>query len=155
MFSLWIMMHKTTFYFTVGVSPPWERITYVPQDSIVHINCTANSSIHNPVWSILLSGTTAISQFSFPPSISLLNRRGFYEVMLPEVPGTLKIIQLLINITQGNNGTRIMCNDVVSSTLFSETNLIIVGKNRILVNPHTDSEPIYCFRALSCFHRCK
>ena len=117
------------YYSTVEVSPPWERITYVPQNSILHINCTADSSAQNPVWSILLSGTTAISQFSFPPTVALLNNRGFYEISVPEVPGTLKTIQLLVNSTQRNNGTIVKCNDVVSSTLFSETRLIIFGKN--------------------------
>ncbi len=101
----------------------------MPQNSIIRINCTANGSLHSPVWSILLSGTTAISQFSFPQTIKLLNGRGFYEIMLPEVPGTPKTIQLLVNSTQRNNGTLVKCNDVVSSTLFSETNLIVVGKN--------------------------
>ena len=43
--------------------------------------------------------------------------------------GILKTIQLLVNSTQRNNGTLVKCNDVVSSTLFSETNLIIIGKN--------------------------
>ena len=115
-------------YSTVGVSSSWERTTYVPQDSSVLMNCTANSSVHSPVWSILLSGTTAITQFSFPRSIMLLNSRGFYEVMLPGVqPGALKTIQLLINNTEENNGTLIKCNDVVSSTLFSETTLVIYG----------------------------
>ena len=122
-------LHAINSYSKVGVSPPWERITYVPQNSTIQINCTANSSAHSPVWSILLSGTTAISQFSFQPSIRLLNRRGFYKIPLPEVPGTLKTIQLLINRTEGNSGTLIKCNDVVSSTLFSETNLIVFGKN--------------------------
>ena len=101
----------------------------MPQNSTIQINCTANSSAHSPVWSILLSGTTAISQFSFQASIRLLNSRGFYKIPLPEEPGTLEIIQLLINRTDGNNGTLILCNDVVSSTLFSETNLIVFGKN--------------------------
>ena len=115
----------------VGVSPPWERTTYVPHNSSVRINCTANSSVYSPVWSILLSGTTAITQFSFERSIMLLNSRGFYKVPLPEVQtGTLnKTIQLLINNTEGNNGTLIMCNDIVSATLFSETTLIINGKS--------------------------
>ena len=87
--------------------------------------------MYSPVWSILLSGTTAITQFSFERSIMLLNSRGFYKVPLPEVQtGTLnKTIQLLINNTEGNNGTMIMCNDVVSATLFSETTLIIYGKS--------------------------
>ena len=84
---------------------------------------------YNPVWSILLSGTTAISHFSFPLTVDLLNSRGFYEILVPEEPGTLKTIQLLINSTQRNNGTLVKCNDVVSPTLFSETNLIVIGKN--------------------------
>ena len=102
---------------------------YVPQNSILRINCTADSSAHNPVWSILLTGTTAISQFSFPQTVDLLNNRGFYEILIPEVSGKLKTIQLLVNSTQRNNGTLVKCNDAVSSTLFSETNLIIFGKN--------------------------
>ena len=94
------------------------------------MNCTANSSEHSPVLSILLSGSTAVSQFSFPQSISLLNNRGFYEIVLPEVqPGIPKIIQLLINSTEGNNGTSIKCNDVGSSALFAETTLYVYGKS--------------------------
>ena len=104
----------------------------MPHNSSVRINCTANSSVYSPVWSILLSGTTAVSQFSFQQSIMLLNSRGFYEVPLPEVhPGTLKTIQLFINSTERNNGTLIMCDDVVpSSTLFSETTLLIIYGKR-------------------------
>ena len=104
------------------------------------MNCTTNSSEHSPVWSILLSDSTAISQFSFRESISLLNSRGFYEIMLPEVqPGTPKSIQLLINSTEGNNETLIKCNDVGSAALFSETTLIVYGK----------SEHIKCLNILS------
>ena len=99
------------------------------------MNCTAKSSEHSPVWSILLSGSTAISQFSFTQSIRLLNSRGFYELTLPDVqPGTLKTIQLLINSTEINNGTLIKCNDVGSSTLFAETTLIIYGKKNDIQN---------------------
>ena len=99
------------------------------------MNCTANSSEHSPVWSILLSGSTAISQFSFTQSIRLLNSRGFYELTLPDVQlGTLKTIQLLINSTEINNGTLIKCNDVGSSTLFAETTLIIYGKKNDIQN---------------------
>ena len=115
---------------TVEVALPWERNTYVPQGSSVRVNCTANSSEQSPVWSILLSGKTAISQFSFPETIRLLNNRGFYQVMVPEVqPGAPKTIALFINSTEENNGTVIKCSDVGSAALFSETNLIVYGKN--------------------------
>ena len=95
-------LHAINSYSTVGVSPPWERITYMPQNSTIQINCTANSIAHSPVWSILLSGTTAMSQFSFQASIRLLNswtdgNNGTLSVMmLSHLPCFQKQISLFL-----------------------------------------------------------
>ena len=46
---------------TVEVALPWEPNTYIPQKSVVHINCTAETS-QNPGWSIQPPGRSGTLQ---------------------------------------------------------------------------------------------
>ena len=103
---------------------PWDSYTYIPQESSVYINCTAESS-QNPGWTIQLPGRTATLQFTFPASISTLNDRGFY--LLPEIDlgMTMKTIQLLINSTIGINGTVVRCDDTGTGNLIAHTTLFV------------------------------
>ena len=108
----------------VSVSSPWETSTYVPQSSLIRVNCT-NKEIHYSrlYWSLMLPGVGVETQFDYPSTINLLNNLGVYE--LPDVPG-VDSIQLLINNTEGINGTRIKC-VAIGATTISVTNLIISG----------------------------
>ena len=76
-------------------------------------------------WSILLANTSTPILFD---SERLLNERGIYEIE-QETPET---IRLLINSTEGNNGTMIKCSaidiDTASIITISETTLIVPGK---------------------------
>ena len=82
------------------------------------MNCSGGSEIN---WLVLLSGSE--NYVSFGSSDVLLNGRGFYDVPTPMSTTLL----LLINRTEGNNGTVIRCIDSFSNDILSETILIIIG----------------------------
>ena len=86
------------------------------------INCTKEESqgLH---WSIYTVGSI-MRQFGSQVSIRKLNELGIYETEL----GTDGGIQLLINMTEENNGTVIQCVDTGSGEVTSETTLIVPGK---------------------------
>ena len=109
----------------VSVSSPWETSTYAPQSSLIRVNCT-NKEIHYSrlYWSIVLPGARVESQFDYPSSVNLLNNYGIYEL-----PNVVDSIQLLINNTEGINGTTIKCVAIGSTmtTTISITTLIISG----------------------------
>ena len=110
----------------VSVSSPWETSTYAPQSSLIQVNCT-NKEIHYSrlYWSIVLPGARVEIQFDYPSSVNLLNNHGIYEF-----PNEVDSIQLLINNTEGINGTTIKCIAIGSTmtTTISVTTLIITGK---------------------------
>ena len=112
--------------YAVGVAPPWEMNTFVPQGSSIHINCTANSG-QSPLWSIRLTDSSDnFLHFPFPASQDLLNNHGFYEIPQDDS----EIIRLIVNSTQDNNGTLIRCIDggsLESPTIY-ETTLIVYGR---------------------------
>ena len=83
----------------VFVQTPWERMIFVPEDSIIQIKCSADSSQY-PYWEI-----DGVLPFSNPGAKSALNRRNIFEVEQDD-PG---VIMMLINSTTGNNGTSISC----------------------------------------------
>ena len=87
----------------VSVSSPWETSTYAPQSSLIRVNCTNKEILYSRLyWSIVLPGDRVESQFNYPSSVNLLNNHGIYEL-----PNVVDSIQLLINNTEGINGTRI------------------------------------------------
>ena len=71
----------------------------------------------------MVPGARVENQFDYPSTINLLNNHGIYE--LPDVSG-VDSIRLLINNTEGINGTRIKC-VAIGATTISITNLIISG----------------------------
>ena len=109
----------------VSVSSPWETSIYAPQSSLIRVNCT-NKEIHDSrlYWSIMLPDARVESQFDYPSSVNLLNNYGIYEL-----PNVVDSIQLLINNTEGINGTTIKCVAIGSTmtTTISITTLIISG----------------------------
>ena len=111
----------------VSVSSPWETSTYAPQSSLIRVNCT-NKEIHYSrlYWSIVLPGDRVESQFDYPSSVILLNNHSTYE--LPKL-NVVDSIQLLINNTEGINGTTIKCVaiDSTMTTTISVTTLVITG----------------------------
>ena len=71
------------------------------------------------------------SHFDYESSIKLLNDHGFYEVPVPVEDLELQMnnsIQLLINKTEGNNGTLVKCFDAGSGSSLYQTTIIITGK---------------------------
>ena len=108
---------------------PFKSNTYVPVGSSVRLSCTVNSSEPDPVWSIHLARTQAAIQFTFPPSINLLNNRGFYLVTRLETNGRIKMTLLLINDTDGETGTTVACIDARTANTYYETRLFVYGEN--------------------------
>ena len=100
---------------------------YIPQESVVHINCTAEIC-QNPGWTIQLPGRTGTLQFAFEASIRALNDHGFYQLPESDVGITMTTIQLLINSTVGINGTVVRCDDTGTGNLIARTILLVQGE---------------------------
>ena len=113
----------------VGVEHPWPEITYIPENSVIHIKCTTRHANENPRWSIWLPGSVAFTQFLNKGSIKRLNDRGFSNLTdVPEIDGN-KSVRLQINKTVGNNETIIECIDANTGNLIANrTTLIVYGK---------------------------
>ena len=108
------------------MSLPWESITYIPQQSFVYINCTAESQ--DILWTIELPGRDTQNQFTHEALIRILNERGFYELTEINVGTTMKTIRLFINSILENNGTVVRCGDIGSGMVIAQTTLILFGK---------------------------
>ena len=121
--------HVYNLLLVVGVVTPFKSNTYVPVGSSVRMSCTVNSSEPDPVWLVHLAGTDTAIQFTFPQSINFLNSRGFYLVLPLDNNGGIKMTQLLINDTDGENGTTIGCVDARTASVHSGTSLFIYGEN--------------------------
>ena len=90
------------------------------------MNCTVEGSKQNLAWSIRLAGSDSFSRFKFNHSIMLLNNRGFFK--LPDMTTERKNnIRLVINSTDGNNGTEIQCIDPGTAVTVNETTIVVFG----------------------------
>ena len=101
---------------------PWESETHIPQDSSVTMSCNGekNQALE---WTITLPGHRVPFQFGFQAQVKKLHKHNFYK--LKAMGNT---VQLLINSTEGNNGTKIECVDVGSALTINETILIVDGE---------------------------
>ena len=118
-------------FLLVTLASSWPENTFVPQNSAIHMTCTQSGERNQvPYWEIRLPSTSGDSQFD---DSGLLNEHGLYKCQ-PQVDletTNSTIIGLLINRTEGNNGTRISCvylDDFSGPATISETTLIILGK---------------------------
>ena len=112
---------------TVFVTTPWESVTYIPRDSSVVMSCTGENN-QVPAWTITLPGHSGSLQFGFQEQVLKLNKHNFYKML--EVGRDMNnSIQLLINSTEGKNGTTIQCDDVGSAEKLYETILTVYGKH--------------------------
>ena len=99
----------------------------MPHNSSLLMNCTLDSITQKAAWAIVLSGLTDPSPVQFERSLVLLNNRSFYN--LPDITsGDQKIIRLLVNATEGNNGTVVQCIDTETASIISMTTIMIFGK---------------------------
>jgi hypothetical protein len=89
------------------------------------MNCTGEKS-RNLQWFITLPGhNTQPLPFFHEETIENLNNHTFYK--MPEIEHDMsKTIQLLINTTEGKNGTVIECVDVGLSLTINKTIIIII-----------------------------
>ena len=105
---------------------PWEEKIFVPQGSSISINCTTDTIselIENSLeWSIRLPDREIYDDFTNVQKKKILNNRGFYEL-----PPTAEATRLLINKTDGVNGTDLRCADILSGQLIQETTLLVYG----------------------------
>ena len=104
--------------YTVSLSSPWQNVTYIPHNSETYINCTGEGDIY---WLVHLSGLENPALFG--DSDETLHQRGFYGI--PTLNSAT--LSMVINMTEGNNGTVIRCIDSYSSEILSETTMITIG----------------------------
>jgi hypothetical protein len=128
-------MHLVYVLYTVLILSPWEEKTYIPRDFASLTFICSGEEDNNLEWSVFLVGRQASSHFDFESSIKLLNDHGFYEVRrtVPVPEEELQMnnsIQLLINNTEGNNGTLVKCFDAGTSPTLHQTTIIITGKTK-------------------------
>lgn len=109
------------------VSTPWEPTTHLPRSSSAIMSCTGEKT-RSLEWHITLPGhNTQPLEFFRTPTIEHLNNHTFYE--MPEIEHDMsKTIQLLINSTEGKNGTVIECVDVGLASTINKTIIIIDGE---------------------------
>ena len=108
---------------TVQVSEPWPRpYLFVPQNSIIFMNCTSE---HSPFWAIDLPDEDT-TQYRSSEREFITN--GFYELPAVETQGMPATLRLLINDTSRNNQTDITC----SRTM--DTILIVFRKCTLSIN---------------------
>ena len=100
---------------------------FAPQQStiiiiiIIIINCTADAYGEQPFWSIDLANDSVSTQHQFSTRQDLLNAHGVYELPQIEASGMLSTVRILINDTEVNNQTKIICtteNKSIQTTLF-------------------------------------
>ena len=104
----------TCFIVTVSIrGPPWTDLVYVPTDSSVQLNCTAD----RPIWLINVAGDEFDHALLFLNMRGVLNAHGVYE--LPVVG------MLLVNDTEVNNQTEIVCTGADESY---QTTLFVYGR---------------------------
>ena len=118
---------------TVSVSSPWSNITFMPPNSMTYLNCTGRRNDSDLQWVVFFSGTGGFVTYS-DSSSGLYNRQGFYSVLQDTVS-----IQLLINKTDGNNGTVIQCveSDFNNIYVLSETTMIVgTGNGKFIDDIH-------------------
>ena len=113
----------------VLVSEPWPvPYVFAPQESTIVINCTADGQ--QPFWSIDLANDSVSTQHQFSTRRELLNAHGVYELPQIEIPGMPSTLRLLINDTEVNNQTEILCNGENKSI---HTTLFIISKCHDLI----------------------
>ena len=117
-------------YYAVKVPVTWEEKTFVPQGSLVSMNCTADITkdldVENSLeWSIKLPDRQIFDRFTTKPQMEILNSRDFYE--LPQIDIPIETIRLVINNTDGINGTVLRCANILSGELLQETTLSVYG----------------------------
>ena len=108
------------------MSEPWPQYVFVPQESVVMINCIADGE--QSFWSIELANNSTDTQYQFNVRQDLLNDHGVYELPLIETPGMPPTLRLLINDTTGNNQTKIHCYSYSATSI--STTLFTIGKYR-------------------------
>ena len=99
---------------------------FLPRESVVEINCTADDASYNPFWLIDLANDTKDFPLQFSHQEEQLNAHGVYQLPPIETPGMPTTLRLLINNTQRNNQTEIHCDQ--SETTGSTTVLFALGK---------------------------
>ena len=115
------MMYCLNFH-AVFVEEPWPPNVFIPpgSDSVV-VNCTGSKN-QGQVWSIILPGTSVVSQFYYQDTVTLLNNNGIYE--MPGIEHELtRTIRLYINDTEGKNGTKLHCVNPATAYTISATTL--------------------------------
>ena len=90
------------------------------------ISCTADTSNESDIessleWSVRLPDREIDDNFGRAQK-KILNDRGFYEL-----PPKAEAIRLVVNNTDGINGTVLKCADIPSGQFLQETTLLIQG----------------------------
>ena len=87
------------------------------------IDTSSESDIESSLeWSIKLPDREINDNFEHAQKKKILNDRGFYEL-----PPTAETTRLLVNNTDGINGTVLKCADVLSGQLLQKTTLLVYG----------------------------
>ena len=98
--------------------------TFVPQNSTVHLRCTASRS---QLWEIKLIETSDnYLRFTHSASAKLLNDYGFYQIKSDKDPGVTQLN--IVNVSLMNGGFR------VTPTIFKfETTITVFGRPEYII----------------------
>ena len=116
----------------VHVPEPWPTpYLFLPKDSIVQVNCKAQTG--DEFWSVDIASDSP-SNIQYRIGDQQLKENGVYELPLVETPGIPPTLRLLINDTAKNNGTELFCSSG------GETALYMFGM------PNLAHSTVTCFR---------
>ena len=116
--------YNKTLIFIVLLSEPGPQYIFIPQESVVMINCILADG-EQPFWSIKLANDSTGTQHQFSSKEEILNAHGVYELPQIETSGMPDTLGLLINDTTVNNQTEIYCTGETTSI---HTTLFLIGK---------------------------
>ena len=108
--------------------PPWQtEHLFVPELSTIHMKCTSDSNSTSPFWLVdLANDALGAAQIPFSSRADLLNANGVYEFPLINKTGMPPTVGLLINDTEMNNGTEVLC---IGDNKSFKMKLFVFGKS--------------------------
>ena len=125
-------------------STAWPSQLIVPPNSTVEIYCRLEGA-DEPFWAINLAEDPSAIPLSFFNRRQFLNDFGVFELPSLEAPDMPPTLGLLINDTERNNQTVIVCDGFGVSR---ETTLFVQGMCRFII-VHKFAVGLCCFIALS------
>ena len=112
----------------VTISSPYQNATLLPRDSSFTAFCTASVATQERLFWAISVANSNIDAATFALDELFLNNNGFFSGQTMLTPNSETTIQLNVNGTNHNNGSRIRCiRSGISRDIIAESTLIVYG----------------------------